>query len=80
MTLNRKEEERRFCTEYRRESNFFKLLKYTDCDSCGEKEDVHSRKETTCENLARKKKKKKKKKQWQKTCLLHQIFLLWSHK
>ena len=78
MTLNRKEEERRFCTEYRRESNFFKLLKYTDCDSCGEKEDVHSRKETTCENLARKKKKKKK--QWQKTCLLHQIFLLWSHK
>ena len=30
--------------EYRRESNFFKLLKYTDCDSCGEKEDVHSRK------------------------------------
>ena len=58
MTLNRKEEERRFCTEYRRESNFFKLLKYTDCDSCGEKEDVHSRKETTCENLARKKKKK----------------------
>ena len=79
MTLNRKEEERRFCTEYRRESNFFKLLKYTDCDSCGEKEDVHSRKETTCENLARKGKKKKKK-QWQKTCLLHQIFLLWSHK
>ena len=60
MTLNRKEEERRFCTEYRRESNFFKLLKYTDCDSCGEKEDVHSRKETTCENLARKEKKKKK--------------------
>ena len=59
MTLNRKEEERRFCTEYRRESNFFKLLKYTDCDSCGEKEDVHSRKETTCENLASKKKKKK---------------------
>ena len=79
MTLNRKEEERRFCTEYRRESNFFKLLKYTDCDSCGEKEDVHSRKETTCENLARKEKKKNKK-QWQKTCLLHQIFLLWSHK